>query len=50
VIVGNLQEEATLVLLEVVNKHYLFSMMLVAAHPDQVDGLSQLIPLLPGCI
>ena len=48
VIVGDPQETATQDLLETVHSRYLPNKVLVVACPDQVDALSQRIPLLAG--
>jgi uncharacterized protein YyaL (SSP411 family) len=48
VIIGDSQEAATQALLEAVHERYLPHKVLVVARPDQVDGLSQRIPLLAG--
>lgn len=48
VIIGDPQGEATLALLEIVHGRYLPNKVLVVAHPEQVDELSQRIPLLAG--
>jgi uncharacterized protein YyaL (SSP411 family) len=48
VIIGDPQEAATQALLETVHSRYLPNKVLVVAGPDQVDGLSQRIPLLAG--
>ena len=48
VIIGDPQEAATQALLETVHKRYLPNKVLVVARPDQVDELSQHIPLLAG--
>ena len=48
VIIGDPQDAATQVLLETVHKRYLPHKVLVVAHPDQADELSQPIPLLVG--
>jgi uncharacterized protein YyaL (SSP411 family) len=50
VIIGDPQEGATQALLETVHKRYLPNKVLVVARPDQVDALSQRIPLLAGRI
>jgi uncharacterized protein YyaL (SSP411 family) len=46
VIVGDPQAKATQALLETVHHRYLPNKVLVLAHPDQVEALSQRIPLL----
>ena len=48
VIIGDPWEAATQALLETVHKRYLPNKVLVVAHPEQVDELSQRIPLLAG--
>jgi len=48
VIIGDLGAAATQALLETVHKRYLPNKVLVVAHPEQVDELSQRIPLLAG--
>jgi len=48
VIIGDPQAAATQALLETVHKRYLPNKVLVVAGPEQVDGLSQRIPLLAG--
>jgi uncharacterized protein YyaL (SSP411 family) len=48
VIVGDPQEAATQVLLETLHSRYLPNKVLVVARPDQVDELSQRVPLLAG--
>jgi uncharacterized protein YyaL (SSP411 family) len=48
VIVGDPQKAATQSLLEKVHGRYLPNKVLVVAHPDQADELSQRIPLLAG--
>jgi uncharacterized protein YyaL (SSP411 family) len=48
VIVGDPREAATKALLETVHGRYLPNKVLVVARPDQVDALSQRIPLLAG--
>ena len=48
VIIGDSQAAATQALLETVHKRYLPNKVLAVARPDQVDELSQHIPLLVG--
>ena len=48
VIVGDPQAEATQALLETVHGRYLPNKVLVLAHPDHMEALSQRIPLLAG--
>jgi uncharacterized protein YyaL (SSP411 family) len=48
VIIGDPQGADTQALLETVHGHYLPNKVLVVAHPDQVAGLSQRLPLLAG--
>jgi uncharacterized protein YyaL (SSP411 family) len=48
VIIGDPHEAATQALLETVHGRYLPNKVLVVAHPDQVDELSERIPLLAG--
>jgi hypothetical protein len=48
VIIGDSQAAATQDLLETVHQRYLPNMVLVVARPDQVESLSQRIPLLAG--
>jgi uncharacterized protein YyaL (SSP411 family) len=48
VIIGSPQEGATQALLETVHSRYLPNKVLVLAHPNQVEELSQRIPLLTG--
>jgi hypothetical protein len=48
VIIGNPQEAATQAFLETVHSRYLPNKVLVLAHPNQVEELSPLIPLLTG--
>jgi uncharacterized protein YyaL (SSP411 family) len=48
VIIGDPEEAATQALLETVHKRYLPNKVLVVAGPDQVDELSQRVPLLAG--
>jgi uncharacterized protein YyaL (SSP411 family) len=48
VIIGDPQEAATQDLLETIHERYLPNKVLVVAGPDQVDELSQRVPLLAG--
>jgi uncharacterized protein YyaL (SSP411 family) len=48
VIIGDPQEEATRALIEVIHDCYLPNKLLVVAHPERVEELSQPIPLLVG--
>lgn len=50
VIIGDPQEAATQALLEMVHGRYLPNKVLVVVYPDQVEALSQRIPLLVGRI
>jgi uncharacterized protein YyaL (SSP411 family) len=48
VIIGDPQAAATQTLLEMIYGHYLPNKVLVVTRPDQVEGLSQRVPLLVG--